>query len=813
MSTPVNNNPPNNANNPTSDPITAPVTYSSQFLQDEISRQNMNWFRDSSTASSKNKETLFQVQQDNALLEKNVWSGLTEQAGILNQLRLAIIDEAQLWIDVCADQTQGEQLVQSFNSNRSALQSAVDRVNSAINNYITVKNNPSSTQQEKQNALTNLQSAINTYNLDPAVQRERGYKKTAGQLNATLQLIPDINAIRLGLGITPPLSTSVVGTLSVPTDIDPNSASTLQPLPVVNTLPDLAISQGPPFTTPQDAIALYYPDAAKGIVLNVNIILNQLKNDALVVQRLNALNPSSPSTPHAHTQKKFSGAYSDTSAASVSQPTSSSLISAGAGTASPILERLFSDSLYQALSELSHKIPPEVIEKIHTFLLALLTKAAKHAAVTASAQLSGQQADNNIGPYFRAESAVDFADEIHNAIASGVISDFILKNVVSNNPDLQGFSQAELGPLASALTAIADTSLSNVALTNLAVSLNEPGLVPQVFGNITGIPPISQLLEPTVGSQISQALNEPTTTKFSKQAVSSDLAALGVQNSDEEANKVVNQVIIDQKSINSVQDLHDEFVKAFTNVPGISAEQANTLADNAVAFYQKEVKLPFLNDAYEAGSAARLTSEIHGPNSNQVVAALDVLSTQNFLLVRDFDTALRKQLVAQVLSKEEADTLATNTVGLLRPAPSSNPLVNIQPTRVLSRSEITEAVSASIQENPALQGTPNNGLASHASSAVRNLINDYSDDYGKLKSLQREQFISQDVIDEFHGNVAALSAAPAPLFAVSNSIASTISSRVDGVVTRNASIMTMDISPLPKPGGVGPYKRNVDINV
>lgn len=808
MSTPVNNNPPNNANNPTSDPITAPVTYSSQFLQDEISAQNMDWFAITSTASSKNKEKLFQVQQDNARQEKDAWSGVTEQSFLLSQLRQAILDQGQLWLDVCDDQTQEQQLINTYHSNKNALQGAVTNLNLVINHYHgNPPTNPPTT-------LADLQAAVNTYNQDPAVQSQLNYQEVTGGLNQTLQQVSTINAVRAGFGMTPPLSTDMAQTSTVPGFIDPNSAANLQALPLVNDIPDITISQAPPFTNPVEAVALYLTDSLRqGIIFNPAIIINQLKQNALVVQRLNALNPNSPSTPLAHTLKKFSGAFSDTSATSVSQPTSSSLISIGAGTASPILDRLFSDSLYQALSELSHKIPPEVIEKIHTFLLALLTKAAKHAAVTASAQLSGQQADNNIGPYFRAESAVDFADEIHNAIASGVISDFILKNVVSNNPDLQGFSQAELGPLASALTAIADTSLSNVALTNLAVSLNEPGLVPQVFGNITGIPPISQLLEPTVGSQISQALNEPTTTKFSKQAVSSDLAALGVQNSDEEANKVVNQVIIDQKSINSVQDLHDEFVKAFTNVPGVSAEQANTLADNAVAFYQKEIKLPFLNDAYVAGSAATLASEVHGPNSNQVVAALDVLSTQNFLLVRDFDTALRNQLVSQGLSKEQADTLATNTVGLLRPAPSSNPLVNIQPTRVLSRSEITEAVSSSIQENPALQGTPNNGLAAHASTAVRNLINDYSDDYGKLKSLQREQFISQDVIDEFHGNVAALSAAPAPLFAVSNSIASTISSRVDGVVTRNASIMTMDISPLPKPGGVGPYKRSIDINV
>lgn len=804
MSTPVNNNPPNNANNPTSDPITAPVTYSSQFLQDEISKQNMDWFQITSTASSKNKEKLFQVQQDNALLQKDVWSGLTEQAFLLVQLRQAILDQAQLWIDVYNAQTQEQQLINTYHGNKNALQGAVNNLNTVINKYHA--NPPTAT-------LAQLQAAVDIYNQDPAVQSQLNYQQITGGLNQTLQQVPTINAIRAGFGMTPPLSTDMAQTSPTPGFIDPNSAVNLQPIPAVNDIPNITISQAPSFTNPVDAVGTYFPDASKGVTLNVNVIKAQLEQNALVVQRLNALNPNSPSTPLAHTQKKFSGAFTDTSASSVSQPTSSSLISIGAGTASPILDRLFQDSLYQALSELSHEIPPEVIERIQSFILALITKAAKHAAATASAELSGQQADNNIGPYFRAESAVDFADEIHNAIASGAISDFILKNVVSNNPDLKDFSQAELGPLATALTAITETSLSNVALTNLAVSLNEPGLVPQVFGNIAGAPPISQLLAPTVGSQIAEALNEPTTTKFSKQAVSSDLAALGVQHSDEEANKVVNQVIIDQKSINSVQDLHAEFVKAFTNVPGVSAEQANTLADNAVAFYQKEVKLPFLNDAYEAGSAARLTSEVHGPNSNQVVAALDVLSTQNFLLVRDFDTALRSQLVAQGLSKEQADTLATNTVGLLRPAPSSNPLVNIQPTRVLSRSEITEAVSSSIQENPALQGTPNNGLAAHASSAVRNLINDYSDDYGKLKSLQREQFISQDVIDEFHGNVAALSAAPAPLFAVSNSIASTISSRVDGVVTRNASIMTMDMSPIQKPGGVGPYKRSIDINV
>lgn len=680
-------------------------------------------------------------------------------------------------------------------------QQQASRQGSIQSQVVTV--NDASSQQTLDDAVDDLNDAIQTYNNDPS----------APGADATLQAAIDTYKNRVNSIVDVDSYNSKVDSYNnlvdqaeagnpspgVP-DLHPTPAERIDLFDTLGSFPPGHVNHLGTLTSIAGSVPTpnfdvdFILTGASAIISGLLASRNIIDITSALQQLINSINPSNPTLPLAYIQRHFSHTLIET-AGELTLGTSPTIVAATVGN-SPAVLRVLNDSMYKNVQTQEAKpLPPHVIDLVETFAIALVSAAANKSGAAVSAQISGRGVPkDDLRLFFNVTSAIVFSNQVAGIVESGGISDQIAA-IINKDAELSALPAAERVSLTKTLTAILNLSLLNIALSQIALSLSAPGLIPQVLGNAAGgVSPFQA--SSTQGQEkptLQDVTNDLLSRVFLKLTVATTASDLNLGANDiANVNNVIKQVF-SQNTFTNVNELGSTFQTAFEKA-GLSTPNATALANSITDFFTKELENPYLyrvlvpsvpeivaNEATVTPPPANAGAKPEGPKV----------------------TPPRRRGSAEALG---AGTAPSGTTAPSNPTPApagteSNPLLETQPNKTLSRQDLVESLTTHITEHyTGKLGTVTQTIASQTNQSVIKLLNTFNDQLKVLREQEREDAITKDVRNEFYKNIDKLSTPNLPQFVLKDQINTQIGHQLEAVVTDKASLMQQTFIPGFSPG-------------
>lgn len=213
------------------------------------------------------------------------------------------------------------------------------------------------------------------------------------------------------------------------------------------------------------------------------------------------------------------------------------------------------------------------------------------------------------GNPFRMSSAVDRLTkaEVQLANATRLLNTF-------------GFlSVGNFGAFTTQIAAALNLSLLGVSTAYYARALGLPNLVPQLFAQVTHLPPEDLLVALSPQSTLLDVLENPVSLVFAKQSLANTLVyRLGYSTGYAAAivNNALNQIVYSSAGLNSLSSFRNEVYQQFKE-EGISPFQSNLLANETSALIRGDLGAQFLNVTFGTNIdpsliASSLVNQLYG---------------------------------------------------------------------------------------------------------------------------------------------------------------------------------------------------------
>ena len=161
-------------------------------------------------------------------------------------------------------------------------------------------------------------------------------------------------------------------------------------------------------------------------------------------------------------------------------------------------------------------------------------------------------------------------------------------------------SVGHFASLSSQVTAALNLSVLGVSSAFYARALGIPNLVPQIFAQVTQLPPADLLIALAPRATLLDVLENPISLVFAKQTLADTLVyRLGYSTGVAAAivNNAINNVVYSGIGLNAISSFRNAVVNQFI-AEGISPLQANLLANETVALIRGDVGVQYLNVAF-----------------------------------------------------------------------------------------------------------------------------------------------------------------------------------------------------------------------
>lgn len=799
--------------------------------------------------SRRNRKSSEENREADALLEIQLYLAMAERSLQFSEASSNISSQVASWNVVYNAQVAERADINHYNTvSRPNLINARTTLQNAINAYNAIPS-PSAADLAALNlAIANYQAIV--------VPIVNIYNATTSTYNTNIAaVIPGLNSQRAEIGM-PPLVGGNAALSTVPLTIN-TSPRPIPTLPSIPTLPLIGLSLTP--ISVSQALVLYLPSVLRTVTTVISTSDQQLASSVAYQESLTEVNPYDAGAALAYIQRHPPVLFN--TSGGIASGTSASVVSQIAGPGSPFFERIASRARYNSeVYKEEFPLPPEVVDQIRAFSASLLSEAAIQAGENVSKQISETSiSSKGVKAFFDAGSAIAFANVIHGIGSSGSIAGGI-NRIINSSKALSSLSDGEKRDLINSLTAQVNLTLSQTALSQLALSLKIPGLIAQVFGNVEEIQRLglSNVLSPEDQPPLFDILAKP----LSVVALKADLLekiilARGTPVDSPEYEKTatavsfaVNAAIVDGDftDIPTFQTaLTDSLIKQ-----GVSPEEATKLSTSAGQFLNTEIALPFLDRPFiSSGPIAVLSNELNAAavkpqpvkgipevlkseapvgTSQRIAlenlyaqaieslafgAALDrVLRNGPMGTIRNFRSQLVEQLIASNISPVEAEALADLSVKVLAPKISDDPLLNHKPDRALSRESLLESVTGFVTDSFGQSlGTGAAVFASQTSLAVTKLLTDFNDTIRYLKERAEEKDL-----EDFRKNARILTNVELPQVSLQLALNQTSKTSVEAALSNTYPADQSDIRKRkqPAPGatpGILPYRGSIDIPI
>jgi len=495
-------------------------------------------------------------------------------------------------------------------------------------------------------------NAVDIYNLAVAARNAEIDKANATAAALGLPLLPQIPTLS-HINVQLPIATQ-----SPPAQIPVTSVA----VPPGSVAPVPPVAPAPSQTT---LLATYYApvvDQAMPAVLALNDIL-ALNASYLQVVRF-YLAGRAPYLVNSYIEKNpasFAGTSTEASGGS-------SLTAMVLGLSSPNLERVLSLGNY-TLQSLQEKLPnsPRVFDSIVLNSVRLLGSVGLFSSLPATNILAEKLGlIPSESPAVGISVGFGFLKNLTSTISSDSFKNDLQGFIVSSLSDA-GLSEQGITDTAKVLTSTTTLALLQIGLVQAAISLEAPGLISQFLGNVAGLPEGAvQLASGSRGSSNSDILQDT----LSRSLISSAVAARfgGGVNSSSVNEALVN--VLAKADVNDPNALTQATSQEFQD-QGLSTEQADVLAQLAVAELTGSASLPYLSAALGAGLStanlpiATLTENLNLGEDTTTVANAATRSLNKANNATDFQLTLAADLAKSGIEAQTASLIARDvTLGL-----------------------------------------------------------------------------------------------------------------------------------------------------
>lgn len=561
-----------------------------------------------SEPTGKLRAELFQIAIQNPLYYKETYINLLDTILNLVNADQKILDNV---IPFSNRNVQISTEVQSFNTDPT-IQNATDALNAVIDQW-----------NKGQITEAQLDAAAVTYNniVDPLVSQLNTDLANYNTILPQYQAAADAAQDAAGL---PRVTLSQGIPSTVPTNVS-------FPHP-----PPVSVSKLQSPITPTPVPLIYFPPTLEAIIAHqapqFASIANSLSNVNQLVQALIAfslqqaeLNAGDPTLPNAVVQRIPKEVFqSDVGGAAIGS--SVQLLGLATGSSSVTMSRVIASAAAESVYlESIQSIPKSLLEQLKLLTLGLAHHTATPTAFSAISSLADHPVSpTNSSAAFNTISGLSYASNIRDLVGSTIVTEGV-NRLVNGSNELTNLTAVQKQELTRILTAVVNISLLNIALAQLAQSLQLPGLPAQILGNVSGL---SNTAAAAQAGTITVMTEDPLFIIFLKVNLAEQIITQQQVPRDAAfalANAVVNQALA-SGPITSPEALQAAITQAATSIatnglpvppapspeavggPSLPAnaypaaavaagntEVVNTLGKAAAAFLQTELALPFLN--------------------------------------------------------------------------------------------------------------------------------------------------------------------------------------------------------------------------
>lgn len=335
-------------------------------------------------------------------------------------------------------------------------------------------------------------------------------------------------------------------------------------------------------------------------------------------------------------------------------------------------------------------IPQTVADQILFYGLGLLNNASLSAALPT---LSILGKDPSLlaggGPAVKAVLALSLVNQINSLIGSNAINSAVQSFLAA-----AGLGPTDIAKVQGILTSGLQLGLLQVALLQTAKSLGLPGLIPQVLGNLTGIPNLAQLLGIGAGLSLNDVLANPVSTVYLKSTLANELVFLkGVSqaSADQLVNGALNSVIGNTPFLSDTE-FRIGLIRGFSNA-GLDPATAIQLADQAQSvvrteILQRDLDTTFINSALTQASLQNDLFQRQDLNN----AIGRTLQNEDIQTKREFGDRLTNELQLEGLNRSDARNLANQVVATLQSEQLKNAFTSAQVNRQILEASIVNGL-------------------------------------------------------------------------------------------------------------------------
>lgn len=767
------------------------------FKNDSLSRTAIkDYMLAVSSATRAQSEALYDAIQTDIMLRSNLYTALAQQSADLQNSYQGILNQLAIWRNVRIQQTAENAVISNYNttSNQNKLKSAVEALNKAIALY------------NAGGSAGDYKSAVEEYNKE-ALPILNAYNTATINYN---QFISGVQNFNYGM---PNLNMGLASLPLLPNYLTGNEPPGVPPIPNPVPLPLVPVSPAAPSNV--DGLELYFLPIARNLLIasgNVDIFRAFEEQRLIDVRDFRRL-----------TRGRQGGIDAVTEGAAPIG-TGSAVMNYILGSESRLIDRI-TTSLYKVVNfEQSKPLPADVIDQLQLFSVFVMSKAAVAAGDAVSRQLSAQSvAPKGIPVFFDVSSALAFNNSLQTAIGSSGIAEGV-RAIINANEELSKLSLSEKQELAAALTAATNLSLLQIGVSQLALALNTPELVPQLFGAAIGL---QNLFGPSTDGNINRLLDDPSLRNGLVKLLQSIVPGIPPES-------IRSAVLV--ASGQSRFETPASFNNALSNAllkAGLTGDQIPELLQSVSTYLESQSALPFLGQPFVPGPLVALTSDqasqapVGSPQSDALLKLLRSAGTITSLpqalegaiastpsTIREFRDQLIENLVNSGVSPAEAAGVANTASSVVAPPSvvSSGPLQNSHPAALLSRSELLEALTATVsaQLSPTL-GTGVQRVQDQTHHLVISILDRMIEQIQQLKVLSREDSQKRAILDEFYKNAQDVTFGQQGVAALKSTLTEIIKTQVEAVQTGTSPVDQSDLRTRHRPPGSRAYKADIDI--
>ncbi len=236
---------------------------------------------------------------------------------------------------------------------------------------------------------------------------------------------------------------------------------------------------------------------------------------------------------------------------------------------------------------------------------------------------------------------------------------------------MSAFGESSLGEMSATVNSTAaaiNLSLLGVTMSQLSQAIDLPSLVPDLFAQISQLPPEDLLAAFNTGTRILDVLDNPISMVAIKQNLAETLIkeyGLNPEKAAIQANNALNGIILEANGINTFSQMQDLLRMQF-EMAGFNPLIANTLANQTNAMLRGDIGALYLNAAYKINAdsssiASALAKHLNDASlATSLQGAIDSSLLGTYETQREFRDAVMNGLKANGFNDQDAVFLANS---------------------------------------------------------------------------------------------------------------------------------------------------------